>query len=112
MEASSNKQAQQRLWTTFYLGANLIGIVLYLLFVSAICNTAKMEERDYYDFGDSLNYILTALPVYLLCLLLNVLWGLKALKEILQRRDFHSAVACVVAVALWVTAKLIVRHIM
>lgn len=94
-----------------YISANLIGFLLFLVSVSAICHTAKMEQRDYYDFGDSLNFILTGLPVFLLCLLFNIAWGLKALIDVFHHRNYQAAMASVVLVAVWVATILIVRMI-
>jgi hypothetical protein len=86
----------------FYVLTNLIGIFLYFLFDSNISNFAKWEGRGYYEFGDSIKYIFTAFPVFLLCLLINILWGIKALIDIFRRKNFHAFVAGVVIAALWV----------
>lgn len=88
---------------------NLIGLLLYIHFITRIVAFARMEQRDYYDFGDGLNYILTAVPVFLFCLLLNITWGVKALVAIFKRRDYSSAVACGMVVAVWTTTILIIR---
>jgi hypothetical protein len=85
----------------FYIIANLTGLFLYFIFVDDICNFAKTEQRGFYDFGDSLQYIFTGLPVLLLCLLINILWGIKALINIFRRRDYHAFVVGVVIAALW-----------
>jgi hypothetical protein len=79
--------------TIIFSTANLIGIVLYWLFVGSICQQARAEQRNYYDFGDSLTFILTALPAFLMCFLLNVAWGVMALVAVFRRRDYQSAVA-------------------
>jgi hypothetical protein len=97
-------------WLCFYLGANLLGLFLYWFFIHAICNDAKTEQRDYYDFGDSLNYIGTALPVFALCLVLNIGWGIKALSDILRRRDYHAVLALLVVMAILAVSYPIIWH--
>src|ERR1041385_1707452 len=94
-----------------FSAANLIGLLLCLVFVVCISQQAKLEQRNYYDFGDSLNIILMALPIFILCFLLNVFWGIKALVEIFRRRDYQSALACVVVMGIWMVAILILRQI-
>lgn len=96
--------------TIIFSAANLVGLFLYLCFVASIVSFAKTEQRDYYDFGDNLNFIGTALPTFLLCLLLNIFWGTKSFIEIFRRRDYRSGVACAIAVAVWATVILIVKQ--
>ena len=68
-----------------------------------------MEQRDYYDFGDSITFILTAVPVFLVCLLLDVVWSGMALVAFIRRRDYQPAVACLVVAVVWVLAYLSMR---
>ena len=92
-----------------YAVANLLGLLLFLSSVLAIMHNAKLEERDYYDFGDSLNFILLGLPILGICLLLNLAWVVKALIDIFRCREYLSLVAAAVVLAVWVTSILIVR---
>jgi len=55
-----------------------------------------MEQRAYYDFGDSMTFILTAVPVFLICVLLDVIWTGMAFVAFISRRDYQPAVACLV----------------
>jgi hypothetical protein len=80
---------------------NLVGMLVYMAFVLSTRQQAVMEERDYYEFGDSLNYILMMYPIFLLCLLSGVVWGITALATILRQRDYKPAVAWAIVAALW-----------
>ncbi len=88
--------------TIIFSAANLLGMVLCWLFVAGICGQAHQEQRDYYDFGDSMSFILTAVPVFLACLLLDVVWSGMALVAFIRRRDYQPAVACLAVAVAWV----------
>ncbi len=68
-----------------------------------------MEQRDYYNFGDSITFFLTAVPVFLVCLLLDVIWSGMALFAFIRRRDYQPAVECLVVAVVWVLAYLSMR---
>jgi hypothetical protein len=87
----------------------LVGLVFCWLFVAAICQQARMEQRDYYDFGDSITFMVTAVPVFLVCLLLDVVWSGMALVAFFRRRDYRPALARLVVAVVWVFAYLSMR---
>lgn len=95
--------------TCAYLVANLVGLLLCVLFVTWIIQTARIERRDNYDFGDSLNFLLTAVPVFLLSLLLNMGWGVKALIDICRRQDYRASLALAGVTAVWASSYLALR---
>ena len=84
-----------------YSVTNLIGLLFFFCFFVSAANFAKIEQRDYYDFGDSLNFILIGLPVLLVCFLVNTCWGIKALIDVFRRRDYRASVAFAVVAAAW-----------
>lgn len=84
-----------------YLTANAVGLFVFFGVVAGICHQAAMERRDYYDIGDSLNFMLFAVPGFLLCLLLNGLWAARALVDIFRRRSYQAAVIFALVVAIW-----------
>ena len=84
-----------------YSIANAVGLFLFFGVVAGIENEAKMERRDYYDIGDSLNFEFHAVPVFLLCLLLNTLWGARSLVAIFRRRSYQDLVIFGLVVAAW-----------
>jgi len=86
-----------------------LGLVMYQLSVLAIVNTIKMEERDSPDFGDSLNFITTGLPILAVCLFLNIAWVIKALVDFFRRREYLALIASAVVFALWLTSIELVR---
>ena len=87
--------------TVIFSAANLVGMLILVGFVFGARQQAILEERDHYDFGDSLNFSLIIAPVLLLCLVANIIWAIVALVAIFRRRGYQSAVACVIVVALW-----------
>ncbi len=87
--------------TVVFSAANVVGMLICLAFVTGARQQAIMEQRDSYDFGDSLNFLIIVLPVLGFCLLLNIVWGVLALVGVLRRRDYRSALVCVVVTALW-----------
>src|ERR1039457_536716 len=87
--------------TVVFSAANVVGMLICLAFVTGARQQAIMEQRDSYDFGDSLNFLIIVLPVFGVCLLLNIVWGVLALVGVLRRRDYRSAFVCVVVTALW-----------
>jgi len=89
--------------------ANLIGLIMYQSSVLAILHTIKMEERDAPDFGDSLNFITTGLPILAVCLLFNIAWVVKALINALGRREFLGIIAAALVLAIWLASVVMVR---
>ena len=95
--------------TLIFSAINLVGLVFCWLFVAGICELARSEQRDYYDFGDSITFIVTVVPVFLVCLLLDVAWSVMALVAFIRRRDYQPAMACFVVAVVWVLAYLSMR---
>jgi hypothetical protein len=93
-----------------FLAVNLVGLLLCIDIIGGIESTAKMEERDYYDFGDSILFLITAVPVFLICSLVNIFWGAKALIEIFRRKNYHSAMIWGAAVLTWAAVFLLLRQ--
>ncbi|HWB58854.1 MAG TPA: hypothetical protein VG733_05150 [Chthoniobacteraceae bacterium] len=93
-----------------YIVANLAGLFIFVMLVFAIYDNAKMEERDYYDFGDSLNFLVTAVPVFLLCSLLNAGWLIKAVVQAVRHRPWRGdAIACACSVTTWAGTMLLLK---
>jgi len=84
-----------------YIYANLFRLFLIFVFVNSIFQMEKQEERSYSDFGDSLQFLVTVVPVFLACQIYSLIWGIKAILEILRRRDYQAAVVCGCVTAAW-----------
>jgi hypothetical protein len=97
--------------TIVFSAVNAIGMLICLAFVTGAYRQAVTEQRDSYDFGDSLNFFLFVQPVLGVCLLLNIVWGVMALVAVVRGRGYRSALACVVVVALWAAVFLLARGI-
>ena len=91
--------------------ANLIGLILCALFVGNIVRLARMEERDYNDGSDSIYFIATAGPVLFVCLILNTVWGIKALVDIFRRRDYHASLVLGAVTCVWIAPFLIMKFV-
>ena len=90
-----------------FIVTNLVGMIYIFLFYVSTANFAEMEQRDYYDFGDSLSFIIYALPVLLVCFVVNACWGIKALIGIFRRRDYRGSAPFAVVVSAWALLYLI-----
>jgi hypothetical protein len=84
-----------------YFFLNFMALLLYFVLVAGIAQQARSEQRDYYDASDSFAYLGTAGPVLAVCLLINALWGIKALTDIFRRKGFYALVAGVFVAGLW-----------
>ena len=87
--------------TLVYLISNLVGGFLFLLFTNRIYGNMQAEGRDYSDFGDGLNFFLTAVPVFLLCLIYNFVWAIKSAFDVYRRQNYEGRIALVTVVGSW-----------
>ena len=94
-----------------FSAANLMGLFLCAFFVSSIVKLARMEGRGYHDASDSFTFIATAGPVLFVCLLLNTIWGIKALVDIFRRRDYQASLALGAVACVWIASFLIMRFV-
>jgi hypothetical protein len=97
--------------TIIFSAANLIGLLLCVLLVGSIVHLAKMEQRDYYDASDSFTFLGNAGPVLLVCFILDTLWGIKALVDIIRRRDYQASLALGAVVVVWAASFVIMRFV-
>jgi hypothetical protein len=96
--------------TAIYLASNLVGLLLFLWFVLRIEQFAHAEQRDYRDFGDSLHFLMTAVPVFLVCCAYSLVWGIKALKEYFRKRGGESLKALAAVICAWAALILAIRR--
>jgi hypothetical protein len=89
-----------------YVVLNIAGLGLYLICVQGIVDSGP---PGYWDFFDGVAFAFTALPVLAASCLLNLGWGIKALVDILRRRNYHAAAAGGVAVVAWTLLVLVER---
>ena len=88
------------LFIIFFI-SNFIGLFLYFVFDTSISDLARAEQRNYYDGSDGITFFCTVVPVLMCCLLVNILWGIKALVDIQRRKNFCAFVAGVIVAVLW-----------
>lgn len=93
-----------------YVAVNFTGILLILVMVGDISRQAKVEHRDYRDFGDSLAFLRIAVVVLPISLFLNFAWGVKALVDMIRRRDYRAAVAFAAVAAGWMISCVILKR--
>lgn len=87
--------------TVIFSAANLVGMVIIWHAVVSICQEAKLEHRDYYDAGDSFDFLATAMPVLFVCFLLDAGWGIKALVDVFRHKSYQAIVALSVFAFVW-----------
>ena len=93
-----------------YAGTNVAGIFFYVFFVRAIQHQIQMEERGS-DFGDCLNFIVTALPVLLFFVAWNGAWGVAASVKAFALHDYRLAIWCTGSVLGWAAIIFIMPHL-
>jgi heme/copper-type cytochrome/quinol oxidase subunit 2 len=94
-----------------FSAVNLVVMLILVDFVLSARQQAIMEERDYYDFGDNLTFTMMIVPILWLCLIADIIWAVMALVAIFRHRSYQSAVACVIAAALWAAVIPLAREI-
>jgi hypothetical protein len=97
--------------TVAYLLFNFAAVVLYVFFVLRIREGAKAELRDYYDFGDSLNFIMTGVPVLLVCVAYSLFWSIRSVVEIARRHGFQSLKALAAVTCVWTGLLFALKHL-
>lgn len=80
---------------------NLLGAIWLLGFVASARDLAIAEERDFYDFGDSADFLVMVAPVLMLCFVVNVVCAGSTLVALARRRGIRSAIVCAIVLALW-----------
>jgi len=95
---------------TIYLVANALGLILYAAFAVRVHLQIRAEHRDS-DFGDSLNFALTAFPVLITFFAVNLSWGSWALVRLLRHRQHEPILACGSALAMWVITVVAARQL-
>ena len=80
---------------------DLLGAIWLLGFVASTRALAIAEERDFYDFGDSADFLVMIAPVLVLCFVVNVVWTGSTLVALARRRGVRSAIVCAIVLALW-----------
>jgi hypothetical protein len=91
--------------TRIYLIINLIGICLFLLIDVGIIRAIHSEHRDAPDFGDSLNFLMMAAPVVLVCFVYSIIWGLKSI----LKRNYQGSLALLFVATAWGVIILLLR---
>lgn len=94
--------------TFVYSITNLFGVILFYGLVMGINGSLRVEERNP-DFGDGLNFLTRAMPVFLLAVLGAVAWGIKAGRDISRRRDYQATLALAGVATAWVTMYVVLR---
>ena len=88
---------------------NIAGVLLVLYFSYQVVTFAKLEERNYYDAGDSIGFFANTWAIFLCCLLVNGVFAVKATIDIFLLRSFHALYVLGAVVILWVLAFIVVR---
>lgn len=72
--------------SSLYAGVNAVGWLLYVGVVHSIQHTMHVEQRNYAEFGDSLDFLTTGLPILVVCFLWNCAFGIAGLLLALARQ--------------------------
>ena len=96
--------------TVIVLVANIAGCLFCLHGVGGILSLAKAEQRSHFDGFDSITFLCTVAPVILLCFLMNLGWGVKALADIIRRKNYQASISFMVVLIFWIASFLIMRQ--
>jgi hypothetical protein len=97
--------------TIIFSVANLIGLLLCVIFVGSMVHLVRMEQRDYYDASDSFTFLATVGPVLLVCFILDIVWGIKALVDIIRRQDYQASLALGAVAVVWAASFVMMRFV-
>jgi len=88
-----------------FLIANIVGLGLYVFFVFRIKWFISLEKREYPDFGDNLNYLMTAAPTLLLFILILVVFFIFTI----LKKDMKGVRIAGIICALWLSVFFLLR---
>lgn len=97
--------------TFIYIGANSVGWFFYVFFLVKLQRQMNAEERTAPDFGDNLYLLGTAVPLLLGFLVVNIVWGILALKRVFPCREPGAGAAWTGVVTVWVAVYLVMRYL-
>lgn len=81
-----------------YVGANLLGLLLYAVFIMRIQYEMHTEQRHSADFGDSVTFALTALPVLLAFSITNASWAIWGSTRFIRRNERKPIILCALVI--------------
>jgi len=84
-----------------YLATNFGCMRLFLFIVLRIQQRINLEQRDYSDFGDSLDFLTASVPVFALSLIYSVAWGIGSVIEAVRQRTYQGFMALGLVAASW-----------
>ncbi len=87
--------------TILFLVVNLVGAMLYVVFVYQIERGQIIEGRQDYNFSDSLNYMTQCLPELLLCSLINAILGARGVVTDKKLKTYRRWPIFILNVGLW-----------
>ena len=94
-----------------YLVANAVGLLLYTAIVVRIAHKIRAENRGGADFGDGMNFALTAFPVLMAFVAVNLTWIVWSSAQAIRRREYQGVALGAAMIASWVLAVLLLRQI-
>jgi hypothetical protein len=70
---------------------------------------ARIEQRSEYDGSDGITFFCTAVPVFLLCMVFNLVWAFIAVLDVSQSRDYRNLIAVGAVAIAWAGAYFTMR---
>jgi hypothetical protein len=93
-----------------YVGANCLGLICYTALFLRIMHQQHAEQREP-DFGDSLNYLLTAFPVLVGLTLVNLSWEIWALVRLVRYGESRPFAIGGASLLIWAATYFILRQL-
>ena len=92
-----------------YFLVNVIGALLIFYFAHSIVAFAKAEHRMYFDASDSFTFIGKTWSIFLVALLVNAIWLVRAVIDIFKRRGLQASAWFGAVLAVWTVAFIAIR---
>ena len=93
-----------------YVWVNMVGWLLYVVLFETALNQMRAEERTVPDFGDSMNLLSNLLPLTIIFLIINIVWGVLAWWKMFPCREHGARAAWVAVVTVWLGVYLFMRY--
>jgi heme/copper-type cytochrome/quinol oxidase subunit 2 len=97
--------------TFTYLAINFVCMLLFLFFVLRIEQRISSEQRVYSDFGDHLDFLVTAVPMLALSIIFSVAWGIASVIEAVRQRTYQKLMALGLVAASWSGLVFVLRRL-
>jgi hypothetical protein len=96
--------------TYTFLTTNLVGLLVFWCSDHRIRQFARSEQRENFDFGDSLSFLFTAIPTYLVCIFFCGVWLVISVLAAIRRQSMQELVVFCAVGSAWIGMLFVTEH--